>query len=475
MYTVILVDDEKWIVQSIKAKGEWTKHGLNIVGESYNGDEAFCQIISKKPDVVITDIRMPGMSGLELIKKVRLAGLNAEFIVISGYSDFDYVKEALQLGAFDYMLKSVDEEELDRVLERMKLKLDRSKESAGIRLFALLQNGEPSDNEDIGSLLFQNGLPCNSEELRVFSTIGEGELLFGEDFPYISMQIGSKTKAYLVSQQDEAAFLEQLNSHSSDFDGAGIGIQAEQLYLLGVAIRTAVQAAMRYFLTGRKGEVHTYRPTSRNGGAVSNQLLQAMKNRDVQSMESLFAGLLSFLQSDQSDIQYAVNVYNILLLVVQHSHVEEQEEFVSSSASLVSMFPDVSEMLSYLQKISMSNRGIDHSPTPEIAHETLKEIVITIETHFSSNISIQTIAEQFNLHPNYVSQLFQKEMKTTFTQVLLNKRIQHACLLLKETNLAITDIAEKTGYQDYFYFAKVFKKKIGQTPTEYRTTFGTNR
>lgn len=273
MHTVLLVDDEQWIVESIKAKGNWEKHWFQIIGERNDGEDAFQFIMSHRPDLVFTDIRMPGMSGLELMEKVRERGCNTEFIVVSGYSDFSYAKQAMHLGAADYLLKAVEEEELEAILVRLRAKLDAAKEMNRLRLKSFMVSGGQSG---------QNG------------------------------QSG---------QEDNAEFLEQ-----------------------------------------------------------------------------------SSLTDD----------------------------------------------------------------TNHIRHHTLKQIIDFMDEQFIRDLSLQSIGERFNLHPNYVSQLFQKELGTTFIQWLMTKRLTHACLLLLETDWSIHKISEAIGYQDYFYFAKVFKKKYGLTPSQYR-------
>ena len=124
MYRVFLADDEPWILISLKNLIDWGECGYLICGEATDGIKAWERILYTKPDLIISDIKMPGMDGIELIKRVREERLPAEVAIISGYSDFEYARAGLKYGCTDYLIKPVDEEELITCLEKVKEKLD---------------------------------------------------------------------------------------------------------------------------------------------------------------------------------------------------------------------------------------------------------------------------------------------------------------------------------------------------------------
>nr|WP_308628317.1 response regulator [uncultured Eisenbergiella sp.] len=124
MYRVFLADDEPWIVISLKNLIDWGEYGFLICGEATDGIKAWERIQRTKPDLILSDIKMPGMDGIELIQKVREERIPAEVAIISGYSDFEYARAGLKYGCTDYLIKPVDEEELISCLEKVKEKLD---------------------------------------------------------------------------------------------------------------------------------------------------------------------------------------------------------------------------------------------------------------------------------------------------------------------------------------------------------------
>lgn len=119
MFKVLLVDDEPWILVGLRKSFPWVEMGFEIIAETTNPVEAFELIKSVKPDVVFTDVRMPKISGLELIKKSRGTACDSEFVIVSGFADFSYAQEALRYGAFDYLLKPIQKVDTESILRKL--------------------------------------------------------------------------------------------------------------------------------------------------------------------------------------------------------------------------------------------------------------------------------------------------------------------------------------------------------------------
>lgn len=248
MYKVLIVDDESFVVKSLIKSINWSEYGFDVVGHAGSGSETFEPTIDLKPDVAFTDIRMPGISGLELNKKVNDTALKVLFVAISGYAEFAYAQKAMNYGVLGYCLKPFEDDEI-----------------------------------------------------------------------------------------------------------------------IGVLMKAA-------------------------------NILDANKS-----------------------------------------------------------FPETKKM-----NIEMD---IVHD---DVKNETFRSILHYVNENYCKDISIQSISQKFFINPNYLSQLFKKEMHMTFTDYLTKMRIYYACNLLKTTRLSLTEIAEKAGYDEYHYFARVFKKMTGKTLTEFR-------
>ncbi|MDR1558316.1 MAG: response regulator [Clostridiales bacterium] len=126
MFTTAVVEDEYWAMQAILSAFSWEKYGFEVIIQSNDSQAALEQILKRKPNVVITDVCMPALDGFGLMKRIKEAGLNCEFIIISGYSEFEYAKRAISMRVFDYVVKPVDSEDADNLLERLRDFLNRS-------------------------------------------------------------------------------------------------------------------------------------------------------------------------------------------------------------------------------------------------------------------------------------------------------------------------------------------------------------
>ncbi|UJF34653.1 response regulator [Paenibacillus hexagrammi] len=128
MYKLFIVDDEQLVVEALSTIINWNDYGVRIVGTAFNGKHALDQIIQMEPDIVLTDIRMPGLNGLELIRAAKEHGSKAEFIIESGYSEFVYAKEAIELEAVDYLIKPVELDEVANTVKKAISRLERKLE-----------------------------------------------------------------------------------------------------------------------------------------------------------------------------------------------------------------------------------------------------------------------------------------------------------------------------------------------------------
>jgi len=257
-YKAVLIDDEPWSLVHMSNIFKWSEMGFEIVSQISNAEEALDIISQTKPDVIFTDIRMPGISGLDLMKSVRVNGVDTEFIIISGFADFSYAQEAIQLGAFEYCLKPISSQQADNILLRLSKRL-----------------------------------------------------------------------------------------------------------------------------------------WSKRHGTTYYEYYEDPNNK----------------------------------------------QFVSSK---------------------------EENMSEEIIEDKFDKILSYINDNFQTKIHLKELANTFFLHPNYICSLFKKKTGLTFSEYITKLRMEEASRILADKSRLIDEVAVKCGYDDYFYFNKVFKKYYGITPTEYR-------
>ncbi|MFC5401268.1 response regulator transcription factor [Cohnella soli] len=466
MLKVLLIDDEKWVVQSLKTIVDWRSLGYEIIAEAFNGVDGYEQIKKLSPDLVLTDIRMPGMDGLELIRQGSALNRDIGFIVTSGYKEFEYARKALQYGALSYLLKPFDEEEFAAALEQFGQKHLKNKAMWQMELLNRLQDNDTPSGGHLQELMMKLGFEWDVEVgAAVAVVVGPIDVPIPTDVPYLALQIGKNVKAYIVKGDCMAALVESFDAYFPE-DVAGIGISSviyDSTQLMD-AIGEANAAAHQFFVTGNRGIWHAVL----SGGGVDEVieiLWKLHQTRSTTCVDELSAKIKTLIAESKFTIRNAVSLYNWVLL-----HVYKlEEEQLWTYQQLANRFGYVNDMMAHVESMLRTycdRSGATASSSAPVS--TFNKIVAYIDEHFREDLSLQTVSETMDVHPSYVSQLFRKEASETFLQHVTRKRMVYASKLLKETNLSVQEIAESAGYLDYFHFAKTFKKMMGQTASQYR-------
>lgn len=478
MHKIVLVDDEKWILESLKGTVDWNGLGFEIVGEARNGVEALARIGELLPDAAFVDIRMPGMNGLELIRRLEEADAGVLCVVASGYAEFEYAKEALRHGAVDYCLKPFSGEDMKDVLERLGKRIERQKQALATELLALLLEWEPPSREAICRLL---------ERLRFRWDDGAGAFVVvvrGGDFAgwpgasernTAAIRFGSAKTAYLMNGADREAFVRQIGQYGGQAAGIGIGPVFHDPTRLRERIEEALAASFRAFAPG-DGVIGTVEALHPDGLEAELLVLlrEGVGRGDTRLVREAFALAESRFRSGRYDIRHACRLYEAVVAMRYGTEEGAGEPLAYSIDALAARFDDVYAMIASLKSAVMNDPCADGDEHREESggEETLARIVRHIREHFREPLSIQDLARQFHLHPNYLSQLFKKELRVNFTKFVADIRMEYACNLLRTTSLSVGEIAERSGYGDYFYFARAFKRHTGKTPSEYRNPAG---
>ncbi|BBH19745.1 hypothetical protein Back11_10900 [Paenibacillus baekrokdamisoli] len=466
MLKVLLIDDEKWIVRSLKSIVNWKSLGYEIIAEAFNGIEGYEKIKQLSPDLVFTDIRMPGMDGLELIRKSNELNRDISFIVTSGYKEFEYARRAIQYGALSYCVKPFDEVEISEVLDQFNKKKQRTRAILHMELLNMLQENEGYSNKLLLETMSKLGFVWEERIGAVaIVVVGNAPLQIPDGVPYIAVQIGRSLKAYIIRGDYTTELTDSLSAEPlEEIAGIGIGSCVNDPADLINSIRDASVAAHCFFITGNKGIWNAASPSG-NLDKVKEILWKLNQTRNTELVNELTGTIESLIAEGCFTIRNAMTLYNMVLFNVYNL----EEEQLSSYQQLSNRFSHVNEMITYLKSLLLAHYKLSFTPSPKsLPPTTFDKIVAYIDEHFKEDLSLQMISERLNLNPSYVSQLFRKEASETFLQYLTKKRIAYACRLLNETGLSIQEVSENSGFMDYFHFAKTFKKCKGLTASHYR-------
>lgn len=477
MYKVLIVDDERWVAESIFQCIEWEKNAFEVIGIADSGQKAYHRIINDQPDIVLVDIRMPKMDGLELISKVNEAGLDVKFIVISGHADFSYAQKAMRENAIGYCLKPVNHVELLELLVKARDIICATQDYKHVRLFDLLFNYTPDLMEETGRLLHGVGLKFSDNE-GVFALVSHGDVpvQFKNIRMCISSVFGCGKYVYLLQADDNEHFLKQPKQHIlSTFKSIGIGRPA----LSADELKKSLDEAYLYSYQGfiNSGEkIFSYLPP-KNGDMdmLVSRINTCIKNQEVDNAVEIIHSIPEFLNVNHYSIKHAFYLFNCIMQGLSSSTDLLIEKYLFNYDQMTCMYSDVRAMAIAMADMARESRNKPPDGNVLIEKNTFCKILKYTTENFSHDISLSELSRRFYTNPSYISQLFKKELGQNFTDYVLSLRINLACELIANDNLSLMGISRNSGYDDYFYFSRVFKKKTGRTPSQYRDMLKTDR
>jgi two-component system response regulator YesN len=508
MFKIFFVEDEAHIRDSIRETMDWNAVGFEYAGDAPDGESAVSAIRRVKPDIVITDIRMPFVDGLELTRIIRGEFPEIRIIILSGYNDFSYAQKAISLGVSEYLLKPISPVELVRALNKVALGMRSEGEngvspeyrSIVIRKSFLrdLLKGTISPTEVISGIkefdvsmegrfyvaaavkLEANGanLPEVFSEIsdRHFSFIVEVErneygLVFqGED------DIEAEKHAVCLLARAKTKFVHQPDRRLY----SGIGAAAERAHEISRSFREAETACNYAVFTS------TPEPC----------LIKNVRN-DIEALSASGLGLAECLGRARELMQcgdigeiskYAREIKNLASqgAAIHYAYIDI---LMTAARTLREMEANSGEILPELSVMGAKAFAIDNPEALENAVKKICESVITYRVKYLTNrrhklvadakrfidknypnaeLSLQNVASEAHVSPTYFSAVFSRETGETFSDYLSRVRVTNAMKALRTTSLPAAEIAEMVGYNDPLYFSRVFKRAVGVSISEFR-------
>ncbi|MDQ0901149.1 response regulator [Paenibacillus sp. V4I7] len=482
MYSVLIVDDEPWVAYGIKALIDWESLGYTVIGEAYNGLTALETILDKKPDVVISDIRMPGLNGIELLEQIKEQQLDTHVILVSGYAEFEYAQKAVRLGAFDYLLKQVDKNKLIDTLVRLKNVLtEKQKAYKGLDLFLddLFELLEPDDKIKISNFLTNKGIDFEYPHYRFISCLyghstfsdAEDGIITNNRIKYIRFRTGQNKISILLNYDEFNNPIDLLDFISVNLsDTQCIGISSIGVFSTPVAKLYQESDIALFSSFNQQGQQMIEYKATDPAAALTKTILKIEVAIKEQKQEQIHKGLDELCNECKSRhmlIDQISMFYNqiVSLIYKYYSNSEAINEIeYLNYYQIVRYYSSIEQLFQRIKAIFEQQAGEELL----ISNETAKKIIDHIDASFTEDILLGDLSKQFNISLGYLSTLIKKETGITYTDYVTNKRLGLAKELLSGSTLSIHEIVERVGYKDYFHFNKLFKKYCGITPSKYR-------
>jgi len=535
MFSMIIVDDEPAICTLIQSLVNWDTLQIKLVGVACSGIEAYDLILKQKPDIVITDIQMPGYDGLEMIERVKASGIETFFVIISGYREFEYAKKALEFKVEEYLLKPIKEVELNQILSKLEKKLlDRTLQQDKENEW---ESKRVTDIHDKWKYGLQRMLEYPKMSWTDFFSDVCGNLYFAEPQGqyFVGILKGDIKKKVALTEEALQSIMEHImeiitNSLVVVCDQIETYCDVNQVYFIcrhsgklkesfnnskkiladvlkyqslkygelyltialscevtgGKAIGTAMQEAKNLIRSRIWNGVDTILTMDKIGAPrfrekaflkdedrkslfrIINNLNAEAINEWVSSVSENYAfgygGNLEMLDVALDIERVASNVIAGMGLPLGIPEGFSREKFtrrIEDALSLEEIKQVLSDTLSQrVDQILEYKHSIESKPI-RIAKEYISK-------NFGKSISLEEVAEQVYLASAYFSTVFKRETGVNFGEYVLNVRLEAAKHLLETTSLGIADIAYQVGYTDSRHFSKLFIKKEGIRPKEYR-------
>lgn len=491
MYKVIVADDEPTALQFVLSLIEKRAADFSVVATTENGQDCLDQVEQHHPDVVITDIKMPAMDGIELIHILNERFPEILTILVSGYEDFQYAKAALKYNAVDYITKPVTPRIFAETMALVKQRLDahyydeRNRTirslSKGIAVEDRIMNKYFPDNPYYTVLIRKNGLPrrfLGTKEVEVFSEPHESIILYGRDemealylisrnllFDNELLNIGQYIKKLL--NKDSGAFFTTVIASQQPIHHSEFGRRFQQLYK-ALDRKTVIGQNQILYLEDFQETRINHTENIEMFKKLEHYASQHQRDKMKHELRKLF---ILWKLSGKTQIQVEELVNQLVYLFRAHDEcadystvIEYQLEDAFSTAPNMEILAETIELLLFEcgdEKATLSSGKID---TPEF-FDLIRRY---IRARLAEPISLQSLAKEFGISSTYINKMFRKYETNSFNNYLTNLRMGKAKELMdKDRTFFIKDVAAMVGYSDQFYFSRLFRSYTGVCPTDY--------
>ncbi|MFF2446652.1 response regulator [Neobacillus sp. NPDC058068] len=493
---VMLVDDERLIRISLKSMLEESRFPIQMIEEAANGTEMVEKIKNWQPDIAFVDIQMPGLNGLDAIKIVQALSPCTQWIILTGYSEFSYAREALDIGVSGYLLKPVSPDELHIGLEKAK----NSRQGYLSKLNREFENEMSS---------YFHGLCTIKEITKKFVNSNYQLTIF-----YIDSHLEESERTMRVTN-----FCTQLQTIINDCQSnntrfALFALSNKELALItiwglseiqdgGEAIKKCLQK-IEEILPFNCSDDFSLTMISSSSSKIGGTLNIVKEIRDVSSLRTVYGINQKWTLGQLKQIKQQKGVYQLSSMLIKLS------EFYSNRVSLnfLKILNDLEKKFTGIEfnKVKTSLRqflsvaipcqldlngtasdwiGVLRNCSENLLNDPIQEedrsqhlveqVIMYIDEHYMDDIGIGQIAQELHVTPNYLSTLFHKKMGTTFTKYLTTSRILKAKELLADPRNNVQRVAELVGYYSTRHFTKLFTELVGCYPSEYQKNLKNNR
>lgn len=535
MLKVIVADDEIKVCQLIEKLVDWHALDMEIVAVANNGIEAVQLIEQYRPEVVITDIRMPGYDGLEMIRRAKEISSDTEFIVISGYRHFEYAQSAIKYGVVDYLLKPIKKMELTDTLTKIRSMYMQNKQQLSYEETVLLNqknDEEKSRTRFLAKVLYSGSKDFVSSDITEVNQeyayhfqAGAFQMIcikvddIEEDYSnleFITKKITQSVQEYLkpycfdvelyfensrsfsilnYAQEDCKTIRRQLKTildkvllQESIFENMkvtiGMGSVVNSICELRNSYKYSVWAMEQRLLVGVNRVIEgdsivlTDIPNSDLFTTFNKEIGMAMERLDPVQVKTVVLHLKETLLqrpgiTGHELLQMTKEACNLYIFFLKNNqlYVEQEENLLEYFNAHVRGIYSIDTLFSYLIQTITSSLAQIAERKQQEDNRPIRTAKQYMQQHYNESITLEEVSSEVGFNTTYFSSLFKKETGKTFLEYLSELRMTKAKELLKTSKMSVASICTEVGYSDVKHFTKSFTKHTGLKPSEFRKLY----
>ncbi|WP_413376058.1 response regulator transcription factor [Alkalihalobacillus sp. 1P02AB] len=509
MYKVLIVDDETTVREGLRVVIPWEAYGFQVVALAQDGQTALNMCKDEEYDLIISDIRMVGMDGLQLIENIREFDKRIQCLILTGYADFNYAKKAIQHNVAGYLLKPIDEENLIDALVEIKQELDKENT---VQELTLIENERKKEMFILSNVLNSTYDKMTTERKNLAKEF-EMEwdkyqvllIRMEEKKPEIFqiLTIKEQIKNLVIHDKEASLFLheaylgiiincniykmsviEKLYKKISDIlkksdinYTVALGNCVDSLCEIKDSYKTALTLIEKKFffpedqllIKGRELIRTEKEKSSTQMKDIIDRVYMALEVGELHMVEPTLSGIFDLVDVPYSEENVKKNYVYALTIVMNKLQKEkpEKESFISNTSEKILEIYQLKNYLELERFVNLLMEEVYREFKYDQADDQLKKLLVLINNNYHENLKLEKLAGLFNYNSAYLGKLFKSYTGEYFNTYLDKVRIKNAKKLLLE-GLKVYRVAEIVGYNNVDYFHSKFKKYVGLSPSTYR-------
>lgn len=509
MYRVIFIDDEAITLNLLQSAIDWGKYNVVVCGTASDGAEGIELFRQVEPDIVIADIRMPNMTGIEFSGAIRQSNKKVKILLLSAYADFDYAQIAIKYQVSEYLLKPLDEDKLEKAIERVVQEIDSENSISSSIVTYRMKNAE----KQLQQLFIQNretevsqanaDIPeevleayRNSDRLVDVLSINEAQSL--RDYAFIETikqtfkdQLGTGVGVAVINPIELVALTTGTEFQQKMEEIFDILRQQEKFVKVGIShivnpidlLQSCHQAEIALYQAFYTGEVvcnysNSFRFTNDltiNVADFENHIMELVEQGKCEELISVFQSHLSNLFLKQV---YPPLIYDFVIDVLKWIKITTAKQyrddtltsFYTIDRNRLRLCATKENMVSYLDSLlKNASQAVQEFIAGNSSYYIVRRAKEYTKEHYTQvEFSLHDVADFVGLSKNYFSKVFHESTGQKFWDYVTQYRIEKAKELLRNSNRSNCEISLSIGYESEFYFSKIFKRVVGISPQQYR-------